>query len=230
MKSEDIHLADWARIFFGNVPGGFYIEVVIRTAIVYLLLMVSMRLMGKRMASELGRIEMVSMVSLAAAIGVPMQSPDRGILPALIIAFIVVVTQQIIAKRATKSEKFETLTQGDISTLIEDSRLNLDVMKQTRLTRERIFGYLRTEGMCHLGEVKRVYIEANGSFTIMENKTPVPGLSILPGWDKEFEQKICKESDEMVCNHCGNKKTNDKNILVKCDKCDYDEWVNAVMS
>ena len=230
MKSEDIHLADWSRIFFGEVPGGFYLEVVIRTAVIYLLLMVSMRLMGKRMASELGRIEMVSMISLAAAIGVPIQSPDRGILPALIIAFIVVVTQQIIAKRATKSEKFETLTQGDISVLVEDGRLNLDIMQKTRLTRERIFGQLRKEGMYHLGEIKRVYLEANGSFTIIENKEPIPGLSILPEWDNEFRQRISKKTEKMVCNHCGNSKENKQSAVGKCEKCNYDEWVSAFMS
>src|SRR4051812_44835391 len=97
MKPEDIHLNDWQRIFLGDVPGGFYPEVVLRIAVIYLILMVSMRLMGKRMASQLSRNEMVAMVSLAAAIGIPLQAPDRGILPAFIIAFVVIIIQQIVA-------------------------------------------------------------------------------------------------------------------------------------
>lgn len=230
MKSEDIHLTDWARIFIGEVPGSFYIEVTIRTALVYLILMVSMRLMGKRMASQLGRNEMISMISLSAAIGVPIQSPDRGLLPAVIIAFIVVLTQQLIAKRATQNEKFETLTQGDISVLVEDGWLNLGIMKKTRLTRERVFGQLRKEGICHLGEVKRLYLEANGSFTFIESKDSISGLSILPDWDNDFKEKVCKDSDETVCNHCGNKRKDEKNAGEKCKKCGFDQWVKAVVS
>jgi len=230
MKSEDIHFNDWARIFIGDVPGSFYIEVTIRTAFVYLLLMISMRLMGKRMASQLGRNEMISMISLSAAIGVPIQSPDRGLLPAVIIAFIVVITQQIIAKKATQNEKFETLTQGDIGVLVEDGSLNLDVMKETRLTRERVFGQLRNEGVCQLGEVKRLYLEANGSFTFIESKDSISGLSIIPDWDNEFEEKACRDSDETVCNHCGNKRKDEKNAGEKCEKCGFDQWVKAVIS
>ena len=225
MKSEDIHFNDWHRIFFGEVPFGFYIEVIIRTAAIYLILMVAMRMMGKKMASQLGRNEMVSMISLAAAIGVPLQSPDRGLLPAVIIAVIVVFTQQFIAKKATQSEKFEALTQDNVGVLVENGVLNLSVMKKTRVTRERVFGQLRYKGICHLGEVKRMYLEANGTFTVVQNTEPVAGLSILPDWDGEFKERVCKESDKLVCNHCGNSKTG---VASACERCGDKDWVFAV--
>ena len=231
MKSEDIHISDIHRILFGDVPGVFFIEVFVRTIIIYFVLMVSMRLMGKRMASQLGRNEMITMISLAAAIGVPIQSADRGILPVIIIAIIVVAIQQFIAKKASENEVFETITQDNISTLVEDCRLNFDVMKNTRITKELIFSQLRNQGIHQLGEVRRLYLEANGSFTVIENEEPVPGLSIIPDWDREFQDKICKKSNDIVCGHCGNK----KNIAVngettnQCTNCDYDEWVGAVV-
>ena len=106
MKSEDIHLGDLHRILFGDVPGSFFIEVSLRTVIIYAILMISMRLMGKRMEASLGRIEMISMVALAAAIGIPLQSPDRGLLPAIIIAAVVVFIQKLVAKKSMNNEKF----------------------------------------------------------------------------------------------------------------------------
>jgi uncharacterized membrane protein YcaP (DUF421 family) len=104
MKKEDIHPFDWGRMFVGEVPFGFFVEVIFRTAFVYLILMVAMRLMGKKIASQLGRNEMIAIISMAAAIGVPLQSPDRGLLPAVIIAGIVVATQQFIASKTTKAK------------------------------------------------------------------------------------------------------------------------------
>src|SRR4051794_17099270 len=77
MKPEKIHPDDWLRILVGEVPATYFIELIIRAAVVYLILMVSMRLMGKRMSSQLSRNELAALVSLAAAVGIPMMSPDR---------------------------------------------------------------------------------------------------------------------------------------------------------
>ena len=103
MKSFEIHLNDIQRILFGEVPPSFFLEIVLRTFVVYLILMVSMRMMGKRMSSELQRNELAALVTLAAAIGVPMHEPIRGLLPAVIIAIVVIVIQQLVAKKAAKS-------------------------------------------------------------------------------------------------------------------------------
>ncbi|MBE9464234.1 DUF421 domain-containing protein [Dyadobacter subterraneus] len=229
MKPEDIHFGDWHRILFGDVPGSFFVEVIFRTAIIYAILMISMRLMGKRMEASLGRNEMISMISLAAAIGIPLQSPDRGLLPAVIIACVVVFTQQFIAKKATQNEKFEAITQDNVGVLVEDGKLNLDVMKKTRITRERVFGQLRYKEISQLGEVKRLYLEANGTFTFIESTKPVCGLSILPSWDTEFKKRVSKETNDMVCNHCGNIP---KEFLKEeaCDRCGFTDWVKAVES
>src|SRR6478735_4198047 len=98
MKPDEIRLSDWARILFGQVPPEFYAELVIRAVFVYALLMISMRLMGTRMSGQLSRLDLAAMVALASAIGVPMLSPSNGLLPALIIAIIVVSVSRIIAK------------------------------------------------------------------------------------------------------------------------------------
>src|SRR3978361_131613 len=100
MKPEEIKITDWMRILFGEVPGSFYLEVFIRALFVYLFLMGAMRLLGKRMSSTLGRNEMVAMVTLAATIGIPLQTPDRGLLPALMIGVIVVLIGRWIALKA----------------------------------------------------------------------------------------------------------------------------------
>src|ERR1700712_2197316 len=97
MKPDEIKLSDWKRILFGQVPPEFYIELVIRGLLVYLLLMVAMRLLGKRMSGQVSRLEMIALVSLASAVGVPLLSPMNGILPAVIIAIIIVGVVRLIS-------------------------------------------------------------------------------------------------------------------------------------
>jgi len=174
MKSYEIVMDDWMKILIGNVPIHFFLEVVFRVLFVFLLLIFSMRLMGKRMASQLSRNEMVAMSSLAAAIGIPIQAPDRGLLPALIVAIIVILGQRWIARIAAWNEQFEEVSQGDIGVLVYDGVLNIKEMKITRISRERLFAQLRSEGIKHLGQVQRFYFEANGTLpsSTMNRQSP----------------------------------------------------------
>ena len=229
MNPHEIGITDFKRILLGEVPAEFYIEAIFRAAFVYLILIVSMRMMGKRMASQLSRNELAAMVSLAAAVGIPMMSPDRGVLPAVVVAIVIVTYQILISKRASHDEKFEQLTQDDLTILIKDGVLNLAEMKRTRVSRERLFGELRAFRQSHLGLVNRFYFEASGTFSIVESDEPVPGLSLLPEWDKEFFEKILVPTDQSVCHKCGNPgaNTNDDGT---CTKCGADHWVTAYVN
>jgi hypothetical protein len=147
MKSEDIHLSDWMRILVGEVPGSFYIEAFFRIVFIYLLLLVSMRLMGNRMGKPLTRNEMIAMVSLAAANGVALMAADRGLLPVVLIAAIVIGYQRWIAKRAARDARFESLVLDDLSILVADGRLNLDKLEEGVISRNQVFAKLRR--FCH---------------------------------------------------------------------------------
>jgi uncharacterized membrane protein YcaP (DUF421 family) len=120
MKPEEIKLGDWARWFMGETPPEFLLEVILRVFFVFLLIVVSMRLLGRRMAGQLNRTEMVALISLAAAIGVPILSPDRGLLPAVVIAIIVVCTGRLIAAKAYKYPKFESMAEDELTILVQD--------------------------------------------------------------------------------------------------------------
>lgn len=223
MKSEEIKLDDLWRILIGEVPGSFFIEVIIRTAFIYLLLMIGMRLLGKRMAGQLNKIEMISLTTLAAAVGVPLQAPDRGLLPALIITIIVVLSGRFISGMAFRSESFEKLSQDTLTVLIKDSVLQLDQMRKVKITRDRLFAFLRSNNVTHLGTVKRVYLEAGGFFTLVEDKSSRPGLIILPQWDVALITDLQREN-VFVCATCGCFKSSDTRT---CEFCNNSHWVLA---
>lgn len=228
MKSYEIYITDWARVLFGNVPPSFYIEIVLRCAFIYILLMVSMRLMGKRMAAQLSRNEMVAMVSLAAAIGVPILAPDRGLLPVVIIALIVVSVQRIIASISFKNQNFERIAEDDFAVLIEDGLTFPDRMRKNRISQERLFAQLRSEGILHLGQVRRLYLEAPGSFTLIREDKPRPGLAVLPLYDKDFRARKKTVPDLVACGTCGNRSNKTApGVKGPCDRCGASDWHDA---
>ena len=225
MESFEIQITDLERIFFGEVPASFFLEIIFRTAFVYLILIISMRLMGKRMSSTLQRNELAAMVTLAAAIGVPIQEPARGLLPAAIIAVVVVVIQQLVAKRVAKNDKFERISQGEMTIMVKDHVLNLDAMSHSKISREQLFSELRSRSIKHLGKVKRLYMESNGTFSLVEDTPEQAGLCIIPEWDTNYRKRMHIENHTYVCNICGNKKDDS---AINCNNCQHDDWVKAV--
>ncbi len=229
MKPEEIHLSDWSRILIGEVPAGFYLEAIIRVAFIYLLLLVSMRLMGNRMGAVLTRNEMTAMIALAAANGVALMAPDRGLLPVVVVALIIIGYQKFIAWRSFRHPGFESAVLDDVSILVEDGRMNLDVLAAGVLSRERLLARLRQESIKNLGAVQRAYQEANGAFSIISFAEPRPGLSILPAVDTAFRDEQEKAPGQFACGSCGNSVPSPQLPASNCTRCGEQQWQPAVL-
>ncbi len=229
MKPEELSLSDFNRILIGEIPAFFFIELIFRAFLIYALLIVSMRLMGKRMSAQISRNEMAAVVSLAAAVGIPLMNPDRGILPPVVITVVIIFFTNLVSRRTSRSEHFESLTQDDLDVLVQDGVLNLPTMEHTRISKERIFSQLRSLGIYHLGMVDRLYIEANGMFSLFKEKEPGIGLSVLPDIDPEFAKRKLDKTDDFVCCHCGTlAKTLISTMRTKCPNCKAIQWAPAV--
>ena len=227
MEKQDIQLYDITRILFGEVPAVFYLEAVFRMVVIYLVLMLSMRFMGKRLASQIGRNEMAAMVSLAAAIGVPLQDPTRGILPIVIIAFVVMFFHNLTGRKAAANQRFERISQGDVALLIADGVLDLENLKKSRLARGRLFAQLRFTKITHLGMVEKPFLEANGTFSLKRSTDSSSGLPVIPAWDTDFLSDMEIDPAAVACANCGKIESKDQQPST-CPSCQADEWTIAV--
>jgi len=232
MKKEDIKLDDYMRILFGDAPFEFLIEVVIRILVVYILLLVGMRLMGRRMEAMITRNENIALVTLAAAGGIALLAPDRGILPPVVVVLVVVSIQHIIAIVTMKDAKKEQIILDDFSPLVKDGQFQLKEMVQSRITQPRIVAELRSKEIVNLGTVQRVYMEANGAFSILtyEEKKPRKGLCVLPMDDEDFRNEFDFEDNAYACRHCGNVQESMNAENEKCADCGKSIWEKAIVT
>ena len=175
-----IHPFDPRRLLIGKTPPLFLLEVVVRAIFVYVVLLIAVRLMGKRVAGQLSLSELAVMVTLGAAIGVPIEVPEHGMVPAALVLGVAILYQRGIGLLSFRSRRAELLTQGDLVMLMRDGVLDLPAMRRCGLSRERAFAALREKGIEHLGEVRRMYFETSGAFSIYRAVAPKAGLSIVP--------------------------------------------------
>ncbi len=231
MKKEDIHWDDWHRILIGAAPTSFLLEVLIRTVIMYLVLLVVLRLMGKRMGGQLTISELAVMVTLGAIICVPMQVPDKGIVQGIFVLLCAWAFQRGFALLGVRNSKFENLTQGKEEVLLKDGVLEVKKLEETNISRQQLYGVLRAQNIFNLGEVERVYIEGCGIFSVFKSDSPKPGLSIFPTRDGDvLEAQETPEENFYVCRMCGRTAENEKEKNGHCNNCGCETWEEAIIS
>jgi uncharacterized membrane protein YcaP (DUF421 family) len=205
MDKSDIQLSDWQRILLGTAPLEFLAETVVRTIVTYIFLLVVVKWLGKRMSGQLTITELAIAIMLGAIVAPPMETPERGIAQGALILFLVLLYHQWLALAAVKNRRIEKIALGTISIFVKDGILQLDEVRRTRIARAQLFAVLREEHIYNLGQVKRLYMEACGVFSIFQAEEAKPGLSLLPVEDDAIH--AIQQKDDMqlkACTSCGN--------------------------
>src|SRR5438046_2471334 len=96
MDKDQIKLSDIQRILLGDAPGEFLLEVFLRTIVAYIIMLVIVKLLGKRMSRKLTATEMAVMLMFGAIISGMMQIPDRGVLEGAFVLLLVVGIQRLV--------------------------------------------------------------------------------------------------------------------------------------
>jgi uncharacterized membrane protein YcaP (DUF421 family) len=227
MEKFELHLADWQRIVFGIAPPVFLLEVFVRTVLVYLFLLLIVRELGKRMSGQLTLTEMAVMLTLGAIVSVGMQVPDRGIALSMFVLCCTLIFHRGLSWWGIKSARVEELTHGRISTLVKDGVMEIEEMRRCRISQQQLFAQLRGKGVYNLGDVRRVYLEASGLFTIIKSKSKLAGLSTFPPKDEQTKN-LFDTKDGMACGNCGKVTTNTL-AMNQCPKCGANAWKQALM-
>jgi uncharacterized membrane protein YcaP (DUF421 family) len=225
MVPKDIKLTDIQRILFGEAPPVFMLEVLIRTIITYIALLLALKLLGKRMTGQLSVTEMAVMITLGAIVSVPMQIPERGIIQGFLILLLAVGFQRGLNYLSLKNRKIENVMQGTTHVLIEDGIVKLDTLESCKITRQQLFSVLRNKEIFNLGKVRRVYLEACGLFSIYEYTNDRPGLPLYP----QQEAKAIptnERKDLFVCINCGALAKTDEN---GCSHCNNNTFIKAIV-
>jgi uncharacterized membrane protein YcaP (DUF421 family) len=224
---SDIKPFDLKRIFIGDAPPEFLVEVLIRSIIVYIFLLIVIRLMGKRLSSQISITELAVMITLGGIISPAMQLPDRGILFAAVVLLAILFFHRGINWWATKSNKIETITQGEMICLVKDGVMQLDDMRKVGISRQELFAQLRSKKIENLSQVQRFFLEACGTFTVYKNKGDQPGLPLFPEKDHDIIQtKINVDHGTKACCVCGNVQQLSTGTDT-CEVCHQQQWMDA---
>ena len=131
----------------------------VRTIILYFLIVVGMRLMGKRQIGELEPSELVLTMMISDLAAVPMQ--DFGI--PLLSGLLPILTLLALSLR---SLRLRALICGTPTVLIRGGKLQQDAMRKNRFTIDELMEELREQGVTRIEDVKYAVLENSGQLTV----------------------------------------------------------------
>lgn len=212
------------KILFGNEDWLFIPEIMLRTLIMYLVVLVNLRILGKRGVKQLSIFELVVIVGLGSAAGDPMFYREVGILSAVAVFLVVVIAYKITSYFVNKSKKIEILLEGSCTCVIEHGRFAIENFKKESLAQDEFFAELRLKNVSHLGQVHLAILETTGSISVFYYKDDEVkyGLPILPAL---FCQKVeeIKHKDYYSCSFCGYTNLIAPSKKVICKSCGRDK-------
>ena len=138
-----------------------------RTLILYLLVILAMRIMGKPQIGQLQPFELVVAIIISELSAVAMSDPEVPLLNGIIPIVTLMLAQVAIAYWILKSEKARTIVCGRPSILIERGRIAESELRRLRMNINDLLEQLRVKNFPNIAEVDYAIMETNGELSVI---------------------------------------------------------------
>ena len=181
----------------------------IRTFLLYLVIIFAVRLMGKRQISELQTSELVVTLLISDIASIPMQNTGQPLVSGLVPIFMLVAIEIILSVLMLKSGRFRKVICGRPIVVINDGKIQNE-LRRLRMTTEDLFEDLRQNSIVSISDVAYAIVETNGKLSVIkkpgkESVTPdmlqlvvpdtgIETVVISDGVISETSAKLCKKS------------------------------------
>ncbi|MCR4944467.1 MAG: DUF421 domain-containing protein [Clostridium sp.] len=141
--------------------------VFIRTVILYTLVVVVVRIMGKRQIGELQPYEFVITIMISDLASLPMQDTRYPLLLGVIPIITLLFLKTILSQLELKSQLVRKLIDGEPCILIYKSKINYDMLKKQQINIDELMEEIRLAGYFDLEEIQYAILENNGQLSIL---------------------------------------------------------------
>jgi uncharacterized membrane protein YcaP (DUF421 family) len=143
------------------------VEVAIRTAIVYLFLVVALRLAGRREVGQLSILDLVVILIIANGVQNAMVGENTTLAGGLISAATLLVLDRGLNALIRRNRQLAHILEGEPILLISGGRVLPDAMRRAQISREELDRAVRAHGIGDASDVSLAILESNGSISVV---------------------------------------------------------------
>ena len=146
-------------------------EKILRPAIMYLVLILLLRLFGKRELAQLNPFDLVVLLTLSNTVQNAIIGNDNSLSGGVIGAVSLLTINWLLMRFLYRFPKVNSALEGSSTCLILDGVMDQEAMKKETLTETELLSVLHKQGIDNVDQVRKCVLEPNGTFYV-EGKTP----------------------------------------------------------
>ncbi len=146
------------------------LNIIIRSSVVYLFIIIAIRLFGKKELAQLSVIDLVFILLISNSVQNAMVGPDSSLAGGLIAAGTLFALNYLFKFIIYKFPQFAKILQGEPLMLIYKGRINNKNLSKAKLTMAEIHESIREHGVAGVSEVDLAILEIDGNISILSNE------------------------------------------------------------
>jgi uncharacterized membrane protein YcaP (DUF421 family) len=150
------------------------LRVLITAAAAYLVLIVVLRLTGKRTLSKWNSFDFIVTIALGSVLATVILAKDVPLLEGILALAALVGLQLVLTWSAVRLGWLDRLIKARPALLLHRGELCLETMRRERVSEPEIYAALRSHGVTDLEEVEAVVLETDGTFSVLERRPGAP--------------------------------------------------------
>ena len=147
---------------------------VFRCIVLYIAVVVSVRIMGKRQLGELQPSELVVTIMLSEFAALPLQDLNIPLIWGILPMFLMVALELLMSFLTMKSMRFRSFCYGRPIVLIYQGKVNQYELLRTRVSMEDIMEAMRNNGILAIEDIQMAVLETNGTLSIISKPEVAP--------------------------------------------------------
>ena len=150
-------------------PGGHVlIQIAVRTAVIYAVVLIGVRLSGKREVGQMTPFDLTLLLLISNAVQNAMTGPDTSLLGGVVAASTLLVLNYTIAELSGGNRRFRKFVQGQPSLLIHDGQIIAAHMAKEHVSMDELQRALREHGIASYHDVALAVLEVDGSISCLK--------------------------------------------------------------
>lgn len=145
------------------------VEITLRTAVVYLVILIGLRLTGKREVGQMLPLDLALLILLANAVQNAMTGPDTSLLGGLVAATTLLAMNAVLTRVAWRHRKIRRFVEGTPTLLIRHGKILHANLTKEKLSIDDLRQALREHGIASIGEVALAVLEIDGAISVLKN-------------------------------------------------------------
>lgn len=143
------------------------LDIVLRSAVVFIVVLAGLRLLGKRHVAQLSIVDLVLILLISNAVQNAMVGPDVSLVGGIVAAVTLLVLSYLFTMLLYRSRRAERFFEGTPTLLVHNGKAIPRHLEQEKITEEELERVIREHGIEKISDVKNAIMESDGTVSVI---------------------------------------------------------------